>query len=252
MTVFGELCGGLYRHQDVQRVKEATRVQGRVDYSPDNEWIPFDLLLRDPEQCKSMVLNLDTLAKLCKQVGLLCEIEEFRGTLRECLERSPVYIDDTGQRLWSLPLIEGNVGEGFVVKPIEAQWLPNGSRVIVKSKNPKFKERIRASKAQSLELKGKLNELEEKWLETLSEYMNESRVMSAVSKLGEITKDSFGDLMREACTDALSDFKKDNGEELEKLQRSMDPKDFDFSKITKAFNRVASAAVREVFLREIS
>lgn len=251
MTVFGELFGGLYRHQDVPRVIEATRIQGRIDYSPDNHWMPFDMTLRNPESEQMLVVNLDTLKKLCEMHGLLCQIEEFRGTLQECLNFNVEFNDDTGHRLFGLPIIEKNTAEGVVIKPICALWLRNGQRVILKNKNPMYKERIRATKAKTLELGNSLNKNELKYLSILKEYMNESRVMSAISKIGKLTKDSFGELLKMSSLDAISEFRKDYHDELTKLENSLDPKEFDFKKITKMMNKYSSSIVREVYLKEI-
>lgn len=243
ITMFGEICGGLYRHQDVERDKTAVRIQGRIDYSPSNQWIPFDLMIRYED--KYMYANQDTLAKLCKQVGLLCQIEEFRGTLDECINFPVEFNDDTGHRFWGLPIIENNTAEGVVIKPIETLWV-RSKRVIFKNKTTKFKERIRETKKSSLEVGGDLKELEKKWFEILKEYMNESRVMSAVSKVGA---EDFATLNNEAVNDALKDFKKDNEEELNTVFRTNDPKDFRFDLIIKIFRKFSGPIVREVFLK---
>lgn len=36
LHLYGELCGGMYRHKEVEPVKEAAKIQGRVSYHPDN------------------------------------------------------------------------------------------------------------------------------------------------------------------------------------------------------------------------
>ena len=240
LTLFGELCGGLYRHPEVERDKEAVRIQGRIDYSPSNQWIPFDLMLSSGNS--SILADTDLLAELCKETGLYCQIEEFRGTLDECLNFSPVYIDDTGNRFWGLPLIENNVGEGVVIKPIKPLWLGQ-ARVIFKNKNPKYKERIRATKENNLKNTG-LNEKEEYWFNVMKDYMNENRVLTAISKVG---CKEFPALLKESTIDAINNFKEENPD-FEIDGRRFDPKDFDVHAIFKQFNKFSTETVRKVFL----
>ena len=239
VVMYGELCGGLYRHPDVPRVEGAVRIQGRVDYSPDNEWVPFDL------KVDGAYASQDLLKKLCDEVGLLSQQVVFRGTLEECLKFDPIFQDTTGNAFWGLPLIEGNIAEGVVIKPVNAVYIGE-SRVIFKNKTPKFKERIRKTKEAS-KAPG-LNELEQTWIDKLLEYVNESRVYSALSKLGG--KAEFSPLMKAVMDDALAEFRKENGAELDEVERSTDPKDFDWKKMGKVLSTEAVKVVRPVFLKE--
>ena len=74
---YGELCGGLYRHPEVPIDKGAVRIQGRVDYSPRNEWIVFDAKVDDK------FFSKDRLAELCEKEDFHCKEIIFRGTLQE-------------------------------------------------------------------------------------------------------------------------------------------------------------------------
>lgn len=239
VTMYGELCGGLYRHLDVPKVDGAIRIQGRVDYFPDNEWIPFDM------KADGKYISQDLLKTLCDEVGLPSQQVVFRGTLEECLAFDPVFQDTTGNFFKGLPLIEGNTAEGVVIKPVDAVFIGE-SRVIFKNKTPKFKERIRKTKEASKS--NALNGLEQTWTDRLLEYVNESRVYSALSKLGG--KSEFSPLMKAVMDDANSEFRKDYGEELETVERSVDPKDFDWKKIGKVISSEAVKVVRPVFLKE--
>ena len=246
--VFGELYGGLYRHPDVQRDKDAQRIQGRIDYSPSNHWIAFDAVavLQDGTE---KWLDLDLLSKLCSENAVDYQIEDFSGTLDECLAFSPVFIDDTGHRLFGLPIIENNFAEGVVIKPYV--YLEVGAlhqRVIIKNKNPRYKERIKATKAATKAAGANLLPLEAEWLGKLCEFMNDSRAMSAKSKLGSNAE--FGEIMQEATRDAISEFKETYGDEFERLQRENDPKDFSEKKITKAFAKYAIPFVKKAYLGE--
>ena len=238
-TLYGELCGGLYRHPDVKRVDGAVRIQGRVDYSPDNEWIPFDLTLN------GSVASQDKLAEVCRDLGLPCQEVKFRGTLHECLELSPVFLDETGHRLWGLPLIDGNVAEGLVIKPVECIFKPNGERVVFKNKNPKFKERIRKTKSELKSLNGGLTAYEEKYAAQLEELCTASRAASVLSKL---VKPSFSDAMAAFMADALDSFYEELSDEDRAEMNSVDPKELDMKKVRKHVGKPAADVVREAWL----
>jgi Rnl2 family RNA ligase len=237
--LYGELCGGLYRHPDVQKVDCAVRIQGRVDYSPDNEWVPFDLMLNGE------IVSQDRLAEVCQALDLPCQEVKFRGTLQECLDFSPVFLDETGHRLWGLPLIDGNVAEGLVIKPINCIIKNNGERVIFKNKNPKFKERIKKTKSELKELNGDLTEYEEKYAEQLEELCTVSRAASVVSKL---VMPSFGDAMSAFIGDVFDSFYEELSDEDKAEMNTVDPKELDMKKIRKRLNKSAADVVREVWL----
>ena len=239
LIVYGELCGGLYRHPDVPKVPNAVRIQGRVDYSPDNEWVPFDI------KADGKFISQDEVKRLCDEVGLLSQQVVFRGTMEECLKFDPVFQDTTGNYFWGLPLIENNVAEGVVIKPVNAVFIGE-SRIIFKNKTPKFKERIRKTKEENKS--NGLNELEQTWLDKILEYINESRVYSALSKLSG--KVEFGTLMRAVIDDAMSEFRKENGDELDAVERSTDPKDFSWKNIGKQLSTETIKVVRPIFLKE--
>ena len=240
VRIYGELCGGLYRHPAVAPVKGAVRIQGRVDYSPDNEWVPFDAEL------DGRWLSQYELAELCDRLDLPCQEIYFRGTFAECCKIEPTFQDTTGNRLWGLPLIDGNVAEGLVIKPVEYCVDRRGNRIIVKNKNVKFKERIRATKEKT---KGvDLTEPEKRWADVLQEYYTESRAWSVVSKLGENERD-FGSIAKAMLADAWEDFIHDNGEAFETDVRTIDPQELDIDKMKKSIAKIASDAVRPVFLK---
>ncbi len=44
IQIFGELFGGYYQHKDVKPTKGAKCVINRISYSPNNEFLAFDIL----------------------------------------------------------------------------------------------------------------------------------------------------------------------------------------------------------------
>ena len=69
IVIYGELCGGFYRHPDVEKVQGAVKIQGRVDYHPDNMWVPFDILLRWEDGNRYLMMQTSVI-ELCEKFGL--------------------------------------------------------------------------------------------------------------------------------------------------------------------------------------
>lgn len=64
----------------------------------------------------------------------------YEGTLKNLLTLDPVF-PTTVPAIHGLHFLENNMAEGFVIKPYRNYFLPCGSRVVLKLKNPKFCER---------------------------------------------------------------------------------------------------------------
>jgi len=251
LTVYGELCGGMYRHPDVEKVKGAQKIQGRVDYHPDNMWVPFDIIFRNEEIGKSYLCSTEDVEKLCNQVGLPSQILKFAGTLDECLKYQNDFIDDTGHILWNLPIVEGNITEGVVIKPIHPLWFNNGERVIFKNKNDKFKERTCKSPKEPKEIIP-MNDLEKKYYEFAREYITENRLMSVFSKVGEVNEKAFGMILGMFLKDLWKDFDKEYKEEIEKIEKETTVDQFNFSKARKEVSKEVSEFIRQMFIEKLN
>lgn len=244
VQIYGELCGGMYRHSDVEKVKGAVKIQGRVSYHPDNIWIPFDGFVEIDEN-RIIYFNVDELAEICKHVDLPCQVEKFRGTLDECLNFDVQFVDDTGHVLFGLPLIDGNLSEGVVIKPVYPMWFPNGERIILKNKNERFKEKAKKEKIQKVEVP--LNENELKVLNILNEYVTESRMFSIFSKEGKLEDKLFGKVLGLFILDCITDAIKDNPE-IQELIDLNDKEQFDYKRVKKKFQEIAVKEVRVKFI----
>lgn len=254
LTVYGELCGGFYRHPDVEKVKGAVKIQGRVDYHPDNMWIPFDILLRwtykneeETKEVKYLLTQTDVI-KYCEMVGLPHEQLLFKGTLDECLKYPVEFTDTIGNYLWHLPIIEGNIAEGVVIKPNVPMWMPNGQRVIFKNKNEKFKERKCKTPKEKKELK-LLTITEVKIFNYAREYITESRILSVVSKLGEVNEKQFGVFLGMFLKDLWKDFDKDYADEVKHLEDTTEIEEFSMAKIKKYISKEVSDFIRPTFIK---
>ena len=249
LTVYGELCGGMYRHPDVEKVKGAIKIQGRVDYHPDNKFVPFDIVLRWPNGSTIMYFDQDEVVELCKQVALPYPIILFKGTFDECLNFPVEFIDKTGNILWGLPIIEKNISEGIVIKPNKAMFRPNNERVILKKKGEKFKERISKNKEPKEVLP--MNEIELKWFNTITEFVTESRLMSVLSKIdcSKLNDKMFGLILGSFLKDLWTDFNKEYEEEIQK-EASENP-EFNFDKVRKEASKYVSKFIQPHFLKLI-
>jgi len=249
LTVYGELCGGMYRHPDVEKVKGAIKIQGRVDYHPDNKWIPFDIALRWPNGNTIMLMDQDDVVKYCKAVELPYPLILFRGTLESCLKYPIDFIDTTGNILWNLPVIANNVSEGIVIKPNKAMRKNNSERVIIKKKGTKFKERICKHKEQKEVLP--MNDVEKKWFDIISEFITESRLMSVLSKfdVSKLNDKSFGMILGGFLKDMWKDFYKEyESEVLDEVEKSSE---FNFDKVRKETSKYVSKFIQPHFLKLI-
>ena len=253
LTVYGELCGGMYRHPDVEKVKGAQKIQGRIDYHPDNMWVPFDIAIRSAEEDNRtlILLDQDDVVKYCKKVNLPYPIILFRGTLDECLNFPVVFTDKTGNILWNLPVIEDNISEGVVIKPNHACWMRNGQRVILKNKNDKFKERQYKGPKEKKE-NIPLTELEMKYFNLAEEFITESRLMSVVSKIGELNEKLFGLFLGSFLKDLWNDFEKEYFDEIHELEENTSPEEFSYSKIKKHISKKVSDFIRPKFVELIN
>lgn len=96
---------------------------------------------------------------------------------------------------------KGNVVEGFVVKCVSMPMLTKETRFIFKVKHPKFEERVRGPKKEK-----KFDDID---YTIVDQYINENRIMSAMSKYPGFRKHQIGDVMREIVQDVEKDMKKD-------------------------------------------
>lgn len=143
LHVFGELCGGLYRHKDVEPVPGAIKIQGRVQYHPDNVWCVFDIFWFQPSTGKNGWLPPEAVNGLCGIVGLPHQQILAVCPFDEAIKYPNDFEDTTGAEIFGLPQITPNVTEGVVLKPAVPCTFRNGSRVIMKNKNHIFLERGR-------------------------------------------------------------------------------------------------------------
>ena len=132
--------------------------------------------------------------------------------------------------------------EGISIAPIVPTWSGNGSRVWLKKKSPRFSEKSVSKRPKPI------TQLEDSDLEVLNgllEYVNDNRVLSAISKHGTVTSKDFGKIlgmvMQDIFDEAASDgFGVSQAKELD-----------NWKGISKALQKEVQDCVRETFVRVI-
>lgn len=202
---YGEIFGGIYPHPDVEKVKNQTVVQKGVYYSPENKFMIFDI------KVNGHYLNYDKLIFYCRRNEALYANPLFVGSFEKCLEYPNEFPDPLCKK-FGLPEIENNICEGVVIKPIDTRYLSDGSRIILKNKNDKFKE-VAHGKKPKLEAEVKEVDPETiKLAEAICAYNTENRLNNVVSKIGKITNKDFGKILNMLFEDIRADYTKDHGE----------------------------------------
>ncbi len=236
LRIVGEIYGGLYDHPEVDRDPTATRVQKEVSYRPDNGFIVFDIAVN------GRFVDWETVKVLCFKFGFDHVVELARGKFNDLIKIPVVFPDPIGVMLGH-PIIGGNDAEGWVLKPVENAFFGNGSRVILKGKNPKMSEKCKKFKPKKPVYT--LTDDATVMYEELICYFNENRLRNVLSHGHDITQRDFGKLLGLLAKDGYDDFLKDNSEAWEKLDKK------DQILIRKGMNRIAGDIIRPNFVNII-
>ena len=253
ICIYGEFIGGCYRHKDVAPDQGATKLQGRVNYCPDNRWVPFDIFvyIHTPTGC-GYYLSPDDVAFFCNNAGLYSQMIAFRGTFDEAISYPNDFQDEIGHLMFGLPKLEENVVEGTVIKPARELRFPNGERVIIKNKNRIFLERGHKTNRQKKPAEP-MNELEESMYDNMADFLNESRLYSVLSKmdLTNLQQQDFGKLVKAVFEDLNKDFLKEFGGQVQVLEGEHPVTEFNMHKVFKQINKDICELVRPVFLDKL-
>ena len=250
IRVYGELAGGRYKHPDVEPVKNAKIIQGRVQYHPDDVFLPFDIEVLDAEDKILYVFTQLSVIDICKQVGLPYPIIVAKGTFDDMLKVPVEFNDETGHILFGLPVLENNMGEGVVIKPNVPLLDKYGHRIMLKNKVAKFSEKSKKAPKEKEAIRD-YNELEIKYLELMREYITESRFMSVISKVGEVNEKAFGMVLGMFLKDINNDFNKEHGDEIAKIEAEMDKDQFNFARIRKDVSTEGRNFILPLFMNKI-
>lgn len=197
IRIFGELFGGKYNGK-YSRVK---CVQKEVEYCQEIDAMFFDIMIDDDflPYYKAMEIFEKYDIPYLKPLAIL--------PLDLALEYQNDFDSKIGQDYYNLPIIKGNTCEGTIIKPLNNEYKTHrGSRVIIKNKNAKFKEKRSVKKVSKLApFSDKANEL----ITNLESYITENRFNAVFSK-EEYTQKDFGMFLGDFVKDLREDAKKDN------------------------------------------
>jgi Rnl2 family RNA ligase len=240
VIVYGEICGGAYPHINIPKCQVSSRVQKGVFYHPKVQFLAFDIMLNGEFiPYKAAEFHLSN-AKLpyCHSMYL--------GTFKECLAHSNVF-QSIIPEYFQLPEIEGNICEGVVIKPYESVfYLLDGTRVIVKSKNEKFKEISGENgRGKPKVPKESLPENIQKLIMEVSRYCTPQRLDNVISKIGEVTMKDFGLIMKQMNLDVFEEFEKDFLKELTDLNKS------DINKVRKSMGQFNAPLIKKWMMENI-
>lgn len=204
-------------------------VQKGVFYSEEKDFAAFDI--RWISDDRDEFLGTTPVQTLCEKFEIphvpvleeLCGFDKAMGfdvDFNSCLSDR----DDNGV-------------EGVVIKPCHPMFLNGGSRVILKKKSDKFKEK---SKSKKVKQKESFTDEMTAVFESMLDYVNENRLRNVLSKIGEIGQRDFGRLLGMFVQDVLEDWGKDyDFGVLDKKDRKA---------ITKRLNQEAGILIRRNFL----
>ena len=249
-----ELIGGVYRHKDVEPVKGSCKLQGRVNYCPDNKLVCLDVFWYQPSMAggerNGEYITPEEVNHHCDLVGLYHQQIKAILPFDEAIQYPNDFEDTTGVDLFGLPPLEHNITEGVVLKPVLAgQRFRNGARLIAKNKNKIFLERgVKTNKVKNPP--EPMTELDEQWFNTYMEFVTESRMMSVLSKMdtSNITGKDFGKMLNAFIEDADKDFQKEYGGTILCLEAEHPVDEFNMHKVLKAAKSEASKMIRPQFL----
>ena len=237
LVLYGELFGGNYPHKDVEPVKEQKTIQKGVFYNPDVDFYVYDAAI------DGKLVDQYTLYILTAEIGLGLFAHDLSGksesfSFEEALEFDPVF--ESGiYKFYDLPKLENNMAEGVVIKPFKPLFYPNGERVILKNKNPKFGEKVHQDKKPKPTIN--LSEEGNLLMDDLMSYLNENRLRNVLSKIGQVTQKDFGKIMREFTSDAMDDFDKENKASFDSLAKE------ERKVLTKTLSNEAATLIRNNF-----
>ena len=218
VTLYGELAGGRYPHPDVAEVDGAQPVQTGVWYAPGLFWLLFDAQVTvgesgepgepgelEPGERRWWIAEREIRAA-ASEAGLLSVPVLARGALKQ-LRDLPAAFPSRVPALFGLPEVEGNLAEGYVLKPA-VEWEEGPERPMLKVKQKAFAEDERFAGARPYIAPPEGAAGVPAWLVVqASALLTPTRAAAAVSKLGpgsapeivaaEIAKDAAEEISEE-------------------------------------------------------
>ena len=241
ILVYGEMFGGRYPHAEVKNNSKVTCIQKGVSYCPIHEFYGFDIYVKGTDL--NRYLPLYEMNKFLEECGFFYAKTLFEGTIDECLAYPNAFQSQIAEWL-GLPLIEDNVCEGIVIRPVEPLYLNNGSRLLLKNKNSKFAEKKSVKKRQLALFEEPTYSKELTDLLAITEdYIVENRLNNAVSKIGEVTfPRDMGKVIGMLSKDVLDDFLKEHSGSYVALEKS------EQKILNRHINKLSTNLIKSVYM----
>ncbi|UNI74693.1 RNA ligase II [Acinetobacter phage AB-Navy97] len=229
MQIFGEYAG--------------EGIQKEVDYGPKSFYV-FDIYMDAPDAGFSHGWWADDkVQEFCDYRGLKIAPLIARGTLEQLL-KLPVEFDSivpslTWENMYNVhpqPAPKDNVAEGLVIKPNTPMFLRSGSRLAIKYKTDKFKEK---GKSKLPKIPTPLPPEDLELLSKFSEYVTKARISNVVSHIGEVTTKDFGKVMGLTMKDIFEEAERE-GLTLNAAQQP--------SKFKAELQKIVTTEIREIWL----
>jgi len=201
VIIYGENFGGVYPHPDVARVSNSKKIQGRVYYTPEINFIVYDIAIVFSKVDPPFYVPFGVFKEAVTEAGLYSTPVLFIGSLDEALS-FPNDFETKVPSMFNLPPIPNNVAEGVVIKPF-AEYAGGSDRIIFKNKNDIFSE---VKSKDKVELSDDIKSI----LAIAENYVTESRLHNIISHFTDLHKEDFGKVLKEFTMDVLKDFEKDN------------------------------------------
>lgn len=210
LLLYGEICGGLYPHSNVKINNNVKCVQTGIYYSPNIEFIAFDIALVNYKKEK-IYIDYEISIEAFKLARLLYAKELFIGKFEDAINYE-IKFQSTIPKIFNLPEIKNNIAEGIIIKPLKniiIDTKKGKNRAIIKRKIDKFKESD-YNKA-------------EKWTYSINNYdknnniniilyevnalVTYNRLNNAISKIGIPTKTNINEISKILLEEIKNDVK---------------------------------------------
>lgn len=239
----GELYGGNYPHNNVEKIKEFSPIQKGVYYYNKIGVMIFDMLItyKKDSEYKTFYMPFNQVEDVCRRHNIPLVPIIKTGKINELLEIDVENIKSQVYKYHELPEIDDNVVEGIVIKPYEKDVWFGMHRVIIKKKGSKFKEKQRIRKPK---IEKQLTDEQNKVLNKLLEYVNVNRIHNLKSKIGEdeFNFKKFGKIMGMLNKDILEEYERENKNTLDKKE---------WKQVTKEMNKFTSNLLRKYLMEEV-
>uniref|UniRef100_A0A7M5USC7 RNA ligase domain-containing protein n=1 Tax=Clytia hemisphaerica TaxID=252671 RepID=A0A7M5USC7_9CNID len=148
ITVWGEIFGGLYEvdGETLKGAKKCSPVQLEVLYTPNIEWVAYDISYKttDSKTTEQEYLDYEVALEIFKTNEIFHLKPLFVGRINEVFDYN-LRFDSTLPKILGYPELPkgSNIVEGVVAKQMKnLKFKKGGGRAIVKLKNPEFAETI--------------------------------------------------------------------------------------------------------------